>query len=222
MSKHSQSQDTADSSAKEKPESSQAAEEGEKIRENAVPGTPEPMSPEEELAALKEKIGDLETKLADANDQYLRKAADLDNFRKRAIREKQEISDFANQSLLKDLLPVLDDFERAMKFAESNSDFASFYEGIGMIEKRLYTQLENKWGLKRFYSEGEPFDPNRHEALQVEKAKGISEAIVKEDFLKGYLLKERVIRFAKVKVLMPADGESSGQSAEEERAADNG
>jgi molecular chaperone GrpE len=119
------------------------------------------------------------------------------------IREKQEISEFANQNLLLDLLPVIDDFERAIKSAETSRDFASFYEGITMIEKRLSAELENKWGLKRFDSEGQPFDPNRHEALQMEKAAGISEAVVKEDYVKGYLLKDRVIRFAKVKVLMP-------------------
>ena len=150
-----------------------------------------------------QKYAELEIKLAEANDQYLRKAADFENFRKRMNREKQELSDFANQNLLLDLLPVIDDFERAIKSAETSQDFASFYEGIKMIEKRLTTQLENKWALKRFDSTGEPFDPNRHEALQMEKAAGIAEPVVKEDYEKGYLLKDRVIRFAKVKVLMP-------------------
>jgi molecular chaperone GrpE len=158
------------------------------------------------------KYGELEAKLAELNDQYLRKAADFENFRKRTIREKQELTEFANQNLLLDLLPVIDDFERALKSAETSKDFTSFYEGIRMIEKGLSAQLESKWGLKRFDSAGEPFDPNRHEAIQVEKAAGIAEALVKEDYLKGYLLKERVIRCAKVKVLMP-EGESAAPSA---------
>jgi molecular chaperone GrpE len=157
-------------------------------------------------------IADLEAKLADLNDQYLRKAADFENFRKRMNREKQESSEYANQSLILDLLPVLDDFERALKSAESSRDFASFYEGISMIEKRLSTELENKWGLKRFDSAGQPFDPNRHEALQMEKAPDIEEAMVKEDFVKGYTLKDRVLRFAKVKVLMPDEGKSSSEA----------
>ena len=162
------------------------------------------------------KAAELEAKLAELNDQYLRKAADFENYRKRVIREKQELTDFANQNLILDLLPVIDDFERAIKSAETSSalqsgsaqqssDFKSFYEGITMIEKRLYTALENKWGRKRFDSTGQPFDPNRHEALQVEKAAGIQEPVVKEDYAKGYMLKDRVIRFAKVKVLMPDD-----------------
>jgi molecular chaperone GrpE len=162
---------------------------------------------------LEQKAAELEAKLAELNDQYLRKAADFENYRKRVIREKQELTDFANQNLILDLLPVIDDFERAIKSVETCAalqnvpDFKSFYEGVTMIEKRLYSDLENKWGLKRFDSEGQPFDPNRHEALQVEKAAGIQEAVVKEDYVKGYQLKDRVIRFAKVKVLMPDGAE---------------
>ena len=150
-----------------------------------------------------------EEQYAVLNDRYLRKAADFENFRKRVSREKQELSDFANQNLLLDLLPVIDDFERAIKSAEISQDFASFYEGIVMIEKRLTVQLENKWGLKRFDSAGETFDPNRHEALQMEKADGIKEAVVSEDFVKGYFLKDRVLRCAKVKVLMPAGNDKN-------------
>jgi len=166
-----------------------------------------------------QKVAELETKLAELNDQYLRKAADFENYRKRMIREKQELTDFANQNLILDLLPVIDDFERAIKSVETSSalqtvqDFKSFYDGVTMIEKRLYADLENKWGLKRFDSEGQPFDPNRHEALQVEKAAGVQEAVVKEDYVKGYQLKDRVIRFAKVKVLMPDGAEPSAGGA---------
>ena len=183
-------------------------ETGEIGAEGPVPEMPETNTPtpEAEPPGWEQKCADLEAKLADLNDQYLRKAADFENFRKRMSREKLELTEFANQNLLMDLLPVIDDFERAIKSAETSQDFASFYEGITMIEKQLTSQLESKWGLKRFESEGEPFDPNRHEALQVEKAAGITDPIVKEDYLKGYLLKDRVLRFAKVKVLMPEEG----------------
>ena len=177
-----------------------------------------PRTPAEKIAVLEAELADrelkiseltrdFEAKLADSNDQYLRKAADFENFRKRMIREKQEITDFANQNLLLDLLPVIDDFERAIKSAETSNDFASFFKGVCMIEKQLSTQLENKWGLKRFDSEGQSFDPNRHEAIQVEKSPELTEAVVKEDYLKGYFLKDRVLRFAKVKVIMPENGD---------------
>ena len=162
-----------------------------------------------------EKIADLEAQLAEANDQYLRKAADFENFRKRMNREKQDAIDFANQSLLMDLIQTMDDFERAIKSAESldlDPAARAFLEGITMIEKRLNTQLENKWGLKRFSSVGEPFDPNIHEAMQMERSPEVTDPVVKEEYYKGYTLKDRVIRSAKVKVLMPVPG--SGQDTE--------
>jgi molecular chaperone GrpE len=178
-----------------------------------------------EFQSDEEKIASLEAQLLERNDQYLRKAADFENFRKRLNREKQEAIDFANQMLLLDLIPIIDDFERAIKAAEivlsktapdavpgkketkkeetASQDFMNLYEGLSMTEKRLLTQLENKWGLKRFDSAGEIFDPNRHEAIMMDKSDDVTEPTVQEDFIKGYTLKDRVIRSAKVKVLMP-------------------
>ena len=153
---------------------------------------------EDETAVLK-------TQIAELTDQYLRKAADFENFRKRMNREKLEAIDFANQSLLIDIIQIIDDFERAIKSAEVSKDFSSFHEGISMIEKRLISMLENKWALVRFDSLGEVFDPNRHEAIYMEKSADVTEPTVSEDCIKGYTLKERVIRTAKVKVIMPAD-----------------
>ena len=178
------------------------------------------LSPEEQIADLKErlreteeKLREAEEKLQEADDLYLRKAAEFENFRKRITREKQDAIEFANQSLLLDLIPILDDFDRAIKaaaaFVFTSKDLDSFYEGITLIEKRLVSQLENKWGLKRFDSAGETFDPNRHEAIMMDKSADVAEPVVQEDFLKGYTLKDRVVRSAKVKVLMPE--ETSGQ-----------
>jgi len=152
-----------------------------------------------------EKIAELEAQLAEIRDQLLRKAADFENFRKRMNQDKQNAIEYANQSLLLDIIPVIDDFERAIQAGEGSKDMNAFLEGVKMIEKRLTSQLESKWGLKRFYSAGEPFDPNRHEALMVEKSPDITEAVVQEDLSRGYLLKDRVIRTSKVKVLMPED-----------------
>jgi len=159
----------------------------------------------EAAKALKpeEKIAELEAQLAETRDQLLRKAADFENFRKRMNQEKQNAIEYANQSLLLDIIPVIDDFERAIQSAEKSADLNAFIEGVKMIEKRLTNQLESKWGLKRFSSAGELFDPNMHEALMVEKSSDVTEAVVQEDLIRGYLLKDRVIRAAKVKVLMP-------------------
>ena len=157
-----------------------------------------------------EKIAELEAKLAEAGDQLLRKAADFENFRKRMNQEKQNAIEFANQSLLLDIIPIIDDFERAIIAGENSSDTV-FLEGVKMIEKRLTSQLEHKWGLKRFNSAGELFDPNLHEALYMEKSAEVSEPTVQEDLFKGYYLKDRVIRAAKVKVLMPFDEGASSK-----------
>ncbi|MDR0707168.1 MAG: nucleotide exchange factor GrpE [Treponema sp.] len=155
------------------------------------------------------KLEQLERQIGELKDQYLRKVADFENFRKRMNREKQEAIEYANTALLLDIILVMDDFERALRAAPENAedwtvkDFQTFCEGVSMIEKRLSSQLENKWGLKRFDSAGEMFDPNRHEALMMEKSSEVSEAKVAEDLVKGYTLKDRVIRPAKVKVTMP-------------------
>jgi molecular chaperone GrpE len=160
-------------------------------QENAKEPTPE------------EKIAGLETQLAETRDQLLRKAADFENFRKRMNQEKQSSIEYANQTLLSDIIPIIDDLERAILAGESSTDIGSFLEGIKMIEKRLTGQLESKWGLRRFNSAGELFDPNLHEALMMEKSPDVKESTVQEDFFKGYYLKDRVIRAAKVKVLVP-------------------
>jgi molecular chaperone GrpE len=167
----------------------------------------------DKIAELEAKAADLSAQLDDVRDQLLRKTADFDNYRKRMNQEKQKAIDFANESLLLDIIAVLDDFERAIQSAETSEELKGLpagkvmLDGITMIEKQLVSKLENKWGLKRFNSAGETFDPNRHEAMLMEKSPDIQEPVVQEDFIKGYMLKDRVIRAAKVKVLMPEDNE---------------
>jgi len=166
---------------------------------------------EPDEACSDSKIADLEAQLAESRDQLLRKAADFENFRKRMNQEKQNAIDFANQSLLLDIIPIIDDFERAIQSAEGSTELAglpagkAMLDGITMIERRLISQLECKWGLKRFNSAGELFDPNRHEAMMMEKSPDVEEPVVLDDFVKGYTLKDRVIRAAKVKVVMPEE-----------------
>jgi len=164
---------------------------------------------EQKLEAKDRRIKELEEQNAAWKDQYLRKAAEFENFRKRMLKEKQEAIQFANRQLLLDLVHILDDFERAIKSAESSKDFDSFHEGILMIEKRLYELLERKWGLKRLESVGQPFDPNKHEAVTSEERPDHEVPIVLEDYQKGYSLHDKVIRTAKVKVSMPKAKDTS-------------
>ncbi len=157
-----------------------------------------------ELEKLRAQIGELEAENSELKDRYLRKQADFENFRKRSIREREETVAYSNQQLLNDLVTVIDDFERAIKSAEESRDFDSFHDGIVLIEKQLITMLERKWGLKRFDSEGEEFDPQKHEAVLSEPSEEYEHPTVLEDLQKGYFLNDRVLRSAKVKVAMPS------------------
>ena len=156
-----------------------------------------------ELVNLQERIAELEAENSELKDQFLRKQADFENYRKRAIREREEAVRYANQQLLLDLASVIDDFERAIKSAQDSEDFTAFHDGVVLIEKQLTGMLERKWGLSRFDSEGEEFDPQKHEAVSTEPREEHDQSIVLEDYQKGYLLHDRVIRSAKVKVSMP-------------------
>jgi molecular chaperone GrpE len=162
-----------------------------------------------QYASAEDRIAAQDKEIADLNDKLLRKQADFENYRKRMLREREDAARSANASLLTDIIGLIDDFERAIRSAEESSDFGTFLQGISMIEKQFVEMLESRWGLKRFASVGEGFDPNRHEAvLRVEGPAGSKPTVV-EDYQKGYYLHERVLRPARVKVMVPAaDGTS--------------
>jgi len=166
---------------------------------------------------LQSQIQKLEEEVRDLNDQLLRKAAEFDNFRKRMFREKEESIAYANSALLTDLLAIIDDFERAIQSATDSKDFNAFHTGVSMIEKQMVSILERNWGLKRFSSSGELFDPEKHEAIAVEETNEHDTEIVLEDYQKGYLLHDRVLRPAKVKVARPVALERAGSDDEQEK-----
>jgi molecular chaperone GrpE len=160
-----------------------------------------------ELSA-EDRVKTLSAEVADLKDKFLRKQADFENFRKRMLREREDASRYANAALLSDLIGLIDDFERAIHSGEESKDFGSFLQGVTMIEKQLVDMLESRWGLKRFSSVGETFDPNRHEAVQRVEGPVNSKPTVVEDYQKGYYLHDRVLRPARVKVMVPAHGEA--------------
>ncbi len=161
-------------------------------------------SAEAPCASAEDRIALLERETAYLKDKLLRKQADFENFRKRMIREREDSTRYANAALLTDVIGLIDDFERAIRSAEESKDFAGFLQGITMIEKQLVDMLESRWGLKRFNSLGETFDPNRHEAVLRVEGPADSRPTVVEDYQKGYYLHERVLRPARVKVMVPA------------------
>ena len=164
---------------------------------------------------MESKIKELETENAELKDKFLRKHADFENFRKRMFKEKEDSIKYANSNLLGDLIPIIDDFERAINSAENSKDFDTFLKGVEMIEKQFASMLEKKWGLKRFDAAGENFDPEKHEAFMMEESADVEEPQVVEVFQKGYQLNERVIRHAKVKVSMPLKTADADEKNEE-------
>lgn len=166
-----------------------------------------------ELDKANEKIAELEAKVAELNDNYLRAVADFQNLRKRSVQEKQEAYDYANTSLLKDLLDSLDNFDRTVEAAASATDAKSIADGVTMINKSLVSMLENKYNLVSYGTAGDAFDPDIHEAIgKVDES--VAEPVLKAVYLKGYKLKERVIRHAKVMVSMPDGSVKSEEKAD--------
>ncbi len=159
--------------------------------------------PEIGAGELQEQSRELAEENSCLKDQLLRKTADFENFRKRMLREKEDGIRYANSALLMDIVPIIDDFERAIQAAAESEDFHSFHEGVAMIEKQMVSILERNWSLKRFVSLGEEFDPEKHQAIAMEETDKYETAIILEDYQKGYYLQDRVLRPSKVKVAKP-------------------
>ena len=160
-------------------------------------------SEEKKELTPEEKIAALEKENADLKDQLLRRAADVDNYRKRMMKEKQDTYDYANAGLLADLLDSLDNFDRTIDAAKDAKDAKAIADGIKMINKNLVKMLEDKYGLTGYGKEGDEFNPDEHEAIgRMEDEKAKKETLA-QVYLKGYKLKDKVIRHAKVMVKVP-------------------
>ncbi|MCL2791717.1 MAG: nucleotide exchange factor GrpE [Spirochaetaceae bacterium] len=165
---------------------------------------------------LKDKLKKSEEEIAGLRDNILRKQADFDNFRKRVIKEKEETIKYGNTNLLLDLVNIIDDFERAINSSADSKDFEKFYKGIELIEKQFSSMLEKKWNLVKFAAAGDKFDPEKHEAFMKEEKEGITEPVVAEVFQYGYMLNNRAIRHAKIKVFMPKNEATAEHAAKAE------
>ncbi len=152
------------------------------------------------IKELQERIHKLEQEKEQLRDQALRKMAEFDNYKRRTEKEFLSILQNASESLIVELLPVLDDFERFLDHAKKESENnQSMLEGVELIYKKLSTILE-KQGLKKMETIGQEFDPEKHQALmQVESEEHESGHIV-EEHLKGYTLNDKVIRHSQVLV----------------------
>jgi molecular chaperone GrpE len=171
-----------------------------------------------EKTDAEKKIEELEKEVADLKDKYLRSVADFQNLRKRSIQEKQETYDYANTSLLKDLLDSLDNFDRTVEAAANATDPKSIADGVSMINRSLVSMLENKYNLASYGEVGDAFDPDIHEAIG-KSDDPVAEPVLKAVYLKGYKLKDRVIRHAKVMVSMPDGSVKADEKSADDKAA---
>ncbi|MDQ5988176.1 MAG: Protein GrpE [Syntrophus sp. SKADARSKE-3] len=148
---------------------------------------------------LEERLKEKEKEAADNYDKYVRVMAELDNFRKRTAKEKTDLLKYGNENLLRDILPVVDNLDRALKHAEDSCDFDAFKKGLELLRTQLVGSLE-KHGLEPIDCSKVCFDPNYHEAMLQVSSETHEDNEVVDELEKGYKLHGRLLRPAKVSV----------------------
>lgn len=204
----------------EKAKAAVAGDEGAPAETAAAPA-PEPS----ELDSLKAQLElsmakgrELMGKVKDEHEKMLRAVADLENFKKRAAKEKEDVQKFGNEKLLKDFLPVVDNFDRALGHASGSGDLDSLKKGVEMIRK-LFEDTLGKHGVKSFTSLGQPFDPNKHEAMSAAETDELPPNHVHSEYLRGFTLNERLVRPALVVVSKAKAAAEPAASPEPAQAA---
>lgn len=180
-------------------------EEKDALNDEATENTAEETTEEQEVVENEEtqevdELTKLQDELAESKDKYLRLYSEFDNFRRRTSKEKLDLMQTANEDLMSALIPIIDDFDRADKaYDEKESDVKAMKEGIDLISSKFQKILEQK-GLTAMKSDvGMDFDPDFHEAItQIPAPKKKLKGKVVDVIEKGYMLKEKVVRYAKV------------------------
>ena len=193
-------------------------------------GTPEGGSPDEAAAERERLAAQLELsmqkgretleKLKEEHERFLRAAADLENYKKRAVREREEVQKFANERLLKDLIPVLDNLERALAAAPEGDPMA---KGVKLV-LRAFEEALGRHGVKGFSALGQPFDPRLHEAVMQVAGSDQPPGTVVLEHGRGFLLNDRLVRPAMVGVAVtePQPGSSPADAGTGEPGASGG
>ncbi len=169
--------------------------------------------PPSELETLRAKVPELEKSVELYKDQFLRKAAEFENFKKRMEIDHLNVTRYANEGLVFELLPVLDDLTRSLKIGKGRREFGSFYKGVELIHSKLLKTLEAQ-GLKPIEALGQEFDVDYHEALMQMAKENVPPHTVIEEIEKGYMLYDKVIRHSKVIVSGDSIDKSGGISNE--------
>ncbi len=168
------------------------------------------------LKAETEKVQAEAAKVKDEHDHRLRALADLENFKRRAAKEKEETQKFGNERLLRDFLPVLDNLDRGLDAVKAKADFDSFKKGVEMT-RRLFEDALGKHGVKGFSAKGQPFDPAQHEAMSSAETDELPPNHVFAEMVRGFTLNDRLMRPALVVVSVAKP--KPAPSAEEPGAA---
>lgn len=155
-----------------------------------------------EADKLKEKITELESEKEELQERALRIQAETENFKKRIEREKDDFAKYSNEKVVKELLPVLDNLERAVDHAKESKEEGPLLEGVEMTLE-LFDKALEKLGVSPVLAIGEPFNPEKHEAVQQIESGDHAPNIVVSEFQKGYMLHERLLRPAMVVVSKP-------------------
>ena len=170
------------------------------LKENITDsGIEELIITKQKLEEKEDTIADLNRKLEEYEDLLKRKMADFENFKRRVKIELEEKETYANQKLVEDILPIVDNFEKAIEAAENNSDFNALFDGIKLIEKQ-FKQVLTKYSVAPIDSVGTEFDPNLHDALMIDESGNYDFDTVIKEWQKGYRMGEKVIRHAQVVV----------------------
>ncbi len=170
-----------------------------------------------ELEQVKAKLAEKQTEAVGNYERMLRAQADLENYKKRMLREKAELFNYRHEELIKELLPILDNLERAIENAKNSQDCPALIEGIELTWKQFINCLE-KFGVKSISSLGEKFDPGLQEAMSQIESRDHAPNTVIEELQKGYLLKDRLLRPSLVVVSRQPEGtEVVTEKEEEER-----
>ncbi|MFB6363024.1 nucleotide exchange factor GrpE [Paenibacillus elgii] len=161
--------------------------------------TEQATSQSEAQEAVHPEVEELKKQAEENHQRFLRAQADFDNFRRRTQKEKEEFAKYASFKLIEQLLPVVDNFDRALAASKDSSDYEALTKGIDMIFRQLEQVLTSE-GLQKMEAVGQPFNPEYHQAIMQVESDEYEEGIVAEEVQKGYLLKDKVIRPAMVKV----------------------
>ncbi len=191
--------------------------------QNEIQNTDEQMNEEEikenqdesKINKIEEKIAELELQIKEWQDKFLRKAAEFENYKRRTEADQFNLINYAAESFITKLLPVVDDFERSLQHIDKNSNVDAVKEGIKLVYEKFVKVLEDQ-GVKKMQSKGEPFNVEYHDALMQRKDYAVPPHTVLEEIETGYLYRDKVIRHAKVIVSEESsadEGQVSGQDS---------